>query len=160
VVLLLQCPVWCWFFNQHVASRDWIWRQLCLRLQLTCHLLSAGCCCRLYLLQLAGFELSHSPNPAGFIYLVFSWMPIPSLFSSVKSCQPIYNCRLVYLQFVSHCCNLFPLQALWLGPLNPPSQAGSFIYSSCGELPILHSPAEPAALQALLQVFSTLSLLG
>jgi hypothetical protein len=77
-----------WLFHLVVWSGDSFVSLylLCLRLYLTCHLLSAGCSCRLYLCRRRA-ELSHLPSPVGFIYLGFSWVHIPSLFSSVKSCQ-------------------------------------------------------------------------
>jgi hypothetical protein len=48
------------------------------------------------LIAFCGGELPHSCSPAGFAYLEFSWMPASSLFSSVKSYQPVRVAGLVY----------------------------------------------------------------
>jgi hypothetical protein len=74
-------------------------------------------------------EPSHSPSPAGFVYLRFFWTPAPFLFSSVWPYQPVAIAVLVYLQFtwgkrpsptlrqsvplVSLCWKPSPLQAHW-----------------------------------------------
>jgi hypothetical protein len=73
-------------------------------------------------------ELSHSPSPAGFVYLEFSWMHAPSLFSSVWPYQPVAIAVLACLQLmwgsapphspagcphISHCWKPFPLHAHW-----------------------------------------------
>jgi hypothetical protein len=57
---------------------------LYLRLWLTCHLLSAICYCRLYLLQISGmsFTLTYP------VYLKFSWTHTPFVFSSIHPYQP------------------------------------------------------------------------
>jgi hypothetical protein len=70
-----------------------------LRLRLTCHLLSAICCCRLYLCRSQEWAL-HSPSLAGFVYLAFSWPHAPFVFSSIHSYQPVAIAVFFYLQFM------------------------------------------------------------
>jgi hypothetical protein len=82
-----------------VSPGVWVWRQLCEPLsalfEAAAHLPPPVSWLQLQALFIAVFraELSHSPNPAGFVYLEFSWKLTPSLSSSVKSCQPVYSCR-------------------------------------------------------------------
>jgi hypothetical protein len=83
-----------------VSPDDWIWRQLGEPLSAlfegAAHLaptVSQLCC------SVLSDESSHSPSPAGFVYLRFFWTPAPFLFSSVWPYQPVAIAVLVYLQF-------------------------------------------------------------
>jgi hypothetical protein len=126
-----------------------------------CHLLSAACNCRLHLLQLAGLS-SHIHLIQLTVYLEFCWMPTPSLFSNVKSCQPIYSCRPCLfrvpvgkcpsptlwpsMQHISHCYKPTPLHTRCGGSPFLPSLAGLFIYSLHGEVLLPLSPGAPPSL--------------
>jgi hypothetical protein len=41
----------------------------------------------------------HSPSPAGFVYLEFSWMHVPFVFSSIQPYPLVANAVLFYLEF-------------------------------------------------------------
>jgi hypothetical protein len=126
-----------------------------------CHLLSAACNCRLHLLQLAGLS-SHIHLIQLTVYLEFCWMPTPSLFSSVKSCQPIYSCRPCLfrvplgkcpsptlwpsMQHISHCYKPTPIHTRCGGSPFLPSLAGLVIYSLHGEVLLPLSPGAPPSL--------------
>jgi hypothetical protein len=91
----------------------------------------------------------HSPSPAGFFYLEFSWTHPPFVFSSVQPYLPVAIAVLFYLEFMwggsppplsggaYH--TLATVGSLPLskhtGEVAPhlPSLAGLFTYSSCGE---------------------------
>jgi hypothetical protein len=68
-----------------------------LRLWLTCHLMSAICCWRSQEWAL------HSPGPVGFVYLEFSWMHAPFVFSSIQFYPPVALAVLFYLEFAWGC---------------------------------------------------------
>jgi hypothetical protein len=68
---------------------------LCFRLQLTCHLLPAGCCCRLYLLKFAGG--SHHTHYSSRLCLEFWCLPLPS--SLVESPTSQLQLQASFLKF-------------------------------------------------------------
>jgi hypothetical protein len=68
-----------------------------LRLKLTCHLLSASCCFRLYCRSREW--VLHWPSPTGFVHLEFSWMHAPFVFSSIQSYPPVAIAVLFYFEF-------------------------------------------------------------
>jgi hypothetical protein len=124
----------------------------CFRLQLTCYVLPAACCCRLYLLQFAGDAVT--PTYSSRLYLfrvllgtcplpflqcgVFPALYSPSahLFRVCVGNLPSPTLRWSMLN-VSHCHKPSPPKVCWQGSPNPPSLAGLFIYSLCGCLPFL-----------------------
>jgi hypothetical protein len=89
-------------------------------------------------------------------------MPTPSLFSSVKSCQPIYSCRPCLfrvplgkcpsptlwpsMQHISHCYKPTPIHTRCGGSPFLPSLAGLVIYSLHGEVLLPLSPGAPPSL--------------
>jgi hypothetical protein len=85
----------------------------------------------------------HSPSPAGFVYLEFSWMHAPFVFSSIQPYPPVAISVLFYLEFLSGgvCHTLAALGHLLLskytggGGATLPSPVSLFIYSSCGGVP-------------------------
>jgi hypothetical protein len=123
-------------------------------------------------------EPSHSPSPAGFAYLEFSWTPAPFLFFSVEPYQPVAIAVLAYLEFTwgssppllsdKALCTSATVGSLPFskhaggGGVAPhlPSPAGLFIYRSCGEVPLPLSPVEYASRQPLLEDFPSPSSLG
>jgi hypothetical protein len=88
-----------------ISPGDWIWRQLSEPLSAlfegTAHLAPTVSRLRLQALFITVLrdESSHSPSPAGFVYLRFFWMPSHFLFSSVWPYHPVAIAVLVYLQF-------------------------------------------------------------
>jgi hypothetical protein len=122
----------------------------CFRLQLTCYVLPAACCCRLYLLQFAGDAVT--PTYSSRLYLfrvllgtcplpflqcgVFPALYSPSahLFRVCVGNLPSPTLRWSMLN-VSHCHKPSPPKVCWQGSPNPPSLAGLFIYSSQGTPP-------------------------
>jgi hypothetical protein len=109
---------------------DWIWRQLGEPLSAlfegVAHLAPTVNWLLLWALFITVLrdESSHSPSPAGFVYLRFSGTPAPFLFSRVWPYQPVAIAVLIYLQFtqgsalptlqwsvphVSHCWKPSPL---------------------------------------------------
>jgi hypothetical protein len=72
---------------------------LCFRLCLTCHLLPAGCCCKLYLLQFAVCGGVTPTYSSGLCLFRVLWAPTSPFFSSVESYQPAKATVLVDLEF-------------------------------------------------------------
>jgi hypothetical protein len=133
---------------------------LCFRLQLTCHLLPAGCCCRLYLLQFAGKAITPTYSSRLCLFRVLSGI-CPSPFLQCGALPACYSCspclfRVCMGNFpsltlrwsmphISHCYKPCPPQAHWQESTNPPSPVGLFIYSLHRCLPLLlQSSRRPA----------------
>jgi hypothetical protein len=79
-------------------------------------------------------ELSYPPTPAGFLYLEFSWAPVPPLesYKPAKVAGFVFSVRTgncpspVFwwsILDVSHCCNLCSYKVHWGELPNPPSLA-------------------------------------
>jgi hypothetical protein len=166
-MLLLQRPVLVLVFNQYqdncsclarwLGQETALWTSVCS--VLGCSTPATYCqpaAAQALFIAVCRGEPAHSPSPAGFVYLKFSWTPAPSLFSSVKSYQPVTVAGLVYLQLMwgtsypplscRACCmsatvGSLPHSKLTGGGLpNPPSLVGLFICSLCGEVPLPLSP--------------------
>jgi hypothetical protein len=130
-----------------------------LMLQLICLLLLASCCCRLYLLQISGmsFILTY-PCRLCLLRVLLDACPFSVLqcmaLPACCNCSPclltvdVGKCPSPLSSGVSSHQSLleaFPSPRT-LGEVapHPPSPAGLFIYSSRGEVPLPHSPAEGA----------------
>jgi hypothetical protein len=85
-----------------------------LGLQLTCHLLSAFCYCRLYLCRSQEWAL-HSPSSIGFVCLEFSWLHAPLVFSSMQPYPPV-TIVVLFLLFRVHA-GRCPSPTLWWSTL-------------------------------------------
>jgi hypothetical protein len=94
----------------------------------------------------------HSPSPAGFVCLEFSWTRAPFVFSSIQPYLPVAIAVLLYLEFVWRssppplsCGVCHTLAAVGRFPLSkhtgevvslPPSLTGLFIYKPVNKLPL------------------------